>query len=209
MSKLAPVTTGQPTQGIGAAPNGKPKAVKLLGLRTIADIDKELAALAAPGPGSAATGPAAEADPPAATGPAAINPRSYASAPQAAMTAAWLSLAATELEVRNYFRSIDVQSGLEALAKMRKQCDLAAQTLQQRMDDGNTERCHGCGKTLEEARKTQWVFNSNVLDPDTGTAVCYHYCNALCVREINREKMLPPEQRKKYRFDGQEEGDIR
>jgi hypothetical protein len=186
MSRLAAVHTSQPTQGVNSVPNGKTKAAPT---RTVEDLDKELAALNAP--------------------PPTINPRSAHSAAAATLTAAWLSLSATELEVRNYFRAIEVQSGLEALAKMRKQCDLAAQTLQQRMDDGNTERCHGCGKTLEEARKTQWLFNSNVLDPETGTAMCYHYCNALCVREVNREKMLPPEQRKKYRFDGQEEGDIR
>ena len=187
MSKLAAVHTGQPTQGHGTVPNGKPKVAPT---RTIEDIDSELQALAA-------------------IPPAAINPRSAHSAAAATVAAAWLSLSATELEVRNYFRAVAVPSGLEMLAKMRRQCDLAAQTLQQRMDDGNTERCHGCGKTLEEARKIQWIFNSNVIDPETGLTVCYHYCNQLCVREVNREKMLPPEQRKKYRFDGQEEGDIR
>jgi hypothetical protein len=37
----------------------------------------------------------------------------------------------------------------------------------------------------------------------------YRYCGVQCVRERNREKMLPPEDRNKLRLDGQPEGDIR
>ena len=117
-------------------------------------------------------------------------------------------MTATELEVRNYFRSIAVASGLEMLAKMRHQCDLAAQTLQQRMDEGNTEHCTGCGKTLEEVRKTQWIMQGSNMDPDTGVPVPYRFCGPLCVRERNREMMLPKDERKKLRADGQEFGDV-
>ena len=105
-----------------------------------------------------------------------INPRDPYSAVRAAASAAWLSLSATELEVRKYFRTIAVPSGLEALAKMRKQCDLAAETLQQRMDEGNTERCSGCDKTLEEARKSQWIMQGSEVDSDTGVPMPYRYC---------------------------------
>src|ERR1700678_1408610 len=116
MSRLAAVHTGQPTQGMGTVPNGKHKVVApVTPPRTIDDLDKELAALELP--------------------PPTINPRSAHSAAAATVTAAWLSLSATELETRTYFRSILVKDGLEMLAKMRHQCDLAAQTLQQRMDD--------------------------------------------------------------------------
>jgi len=190
MSRLAAVHTGQPTQGVGAAPNGKHKVVaSATPARTIDDLDKELAALELP--------------------PPTINPRSAHSAAAATVTAAWLSLSATELEVRNYFRAIDVRSGLEALAKMRHQCDLAAQTLQQRMDDDNTQRCTGCDKTLEQVRKTQWLMQGADVDPDTGVPMPYRFCGPMCVRERNREKMLPPDQRNKLRADGLEEGEIR
>jgi hypothetical protein len=141
--------------------------------------------------------------------PASINPRSAHSAAAATVTAAWLSLTATELEVRKYFKSIPVPSGLEALAKMRHQCDLAAETLQSRMDESNTERCTGCGKTLEEVRKTQFLMQGSDVDPETGVPMPYRFCSSMCVRERNREKMLPPDQRNKLRFDGQPEGDIR
>jgi hypothetical protein len=202
MSKLAAVHTGQPTQGHGTVPNGKPKVAPAP--RTIEDIDNELQGLKAVADLARST-PGSTVD----FIPSAINPRSAHSAAAATVTAAWLSLSATELEVRNYFRAIAVPSGLEALAKMRHQCDLAAQTLQGRMDESNTERCDGCGKTLEEAGKSMWLLNLNERDPATGVAMCYHYCNQLCVRERNREKMLPPEKRNKFRADGQEEGDIR
>lgn len=188
MSRLAAVHTGQPTQGMGTVPNGKSKSVPApeTPALTIEDIDSQLQEQ-----------------------PATVNPRDPYSAVRAAATAAWLSLSATELEVRQHFRTILVQDGLETLAKMRKQCDLAAETLQGRMDDSNAERCTGCGKTLEEVRKTQFLMQGSEVDPETGVPMPYRYCGPQCIRERNREKMLPPDQRNKKRFDGQEEGDIR
>jgi hypothetical protein len=144
----------------------------------------------------------------ATSAPPALSPRDPYSAIRAATTAAWLTLDAKEIEVRGYFRKIAVPSGLELLAKMRKQCDLAAETLQGRMDDNNTERCTGCGKTLEEARKSQFIMMGSEVDPETGVPMPYRYCGVQCVRERNREKMLPPDQRNKLRFDGREQGDV-
>ena len=198
MSKLAAVTTGHPTQGLGAVPASRavPRQQYASPLQAQrAEAEAAEAALVA--------------DLAADLAPPAINPRSAHSAAAATVTAAWLALSATELEVRKYFKSISVASGLEALSKMRRQCDLAAETLQGRMDDNNTERCTGCGKTLEEARKSQFIMMGSEVDPDTGVPMPYRYCGVQCVRERNREKMLPPEERNKKRFDGQEEGDIR
>jgi hypothetical protein len=191
MSKLAAVRTGQATQGIGAVPNGN--AAERAAAAQIAVMEDDAHAF----------------DAQMAAIPAAINPRSAHSAAAATVTAAWLSLSATEMEVRKYFRSVPVPSGLEALAKMRKQCDLAAAELQQRMDDNNTERCSGCGKTLEEVRKTQFIMQGSEVDPETGVPMPYRYCGVQCVRERNREKMLPPELRDKKRFDGEEMGDVK
>jgi heterodisulfide reductase subunit A-like polyferredoxin len=139
---------------------------------------------------------------------APISSRDPYSSMRAAATAAWLTLDAKEIEVRKYFRSIAVASGLELLAKMRHQCNLAAETLQQRMDEGNTERCTGCNKTLEECRKSAWLMQGSDMDADTGVPVPYRFCGPLCIRERNRERMLPPEQRKDKRVDGQDFGDV-
>jgi hypothetical protein len=182
MSKLAAVRTGQPTQGMGTVPNGNPPFLDPNATISLSD----------PVPS-----------------PPAINPRSPFSAPQAAMAAAWLSLSATEMEVRKYFRAISVQSGLELLAKMRRQCDLAAESLQQRMDEGNTERCTGCGKTLEEAKKSGWLMIGSDVDPSTGVPMPYRFCGPMCVRERNREKMLPKELRDQKRFDGEDIAEVR
>lgn len=200
MSKLAAVRTGQPTQGTGAAPNGKhshasPLEAQHAEAKAAGALLLEDLAAFPPAPPVPASAPA-------------VSPRDPYSSARAATTAAWLSLTATELEVRKYFRSIAVASGLEMLAKMRHQCDLAAQTLQQRMDEGNTEHCTGCGKTLEEVRKTQWIMQGSNMDPDTGVPVPYRFCGPLCVRERNREMMLPKDERKKLRADGQEFGDV-
>ena len=192
MSKLAAVRTGQATQGIGTVPANRQYSSPLEAQRVEAEASGAL-----------------RADLEGLADSPAINPRSAHSAAAATVTAAWLSLSATELEVRKYFRSIPVPSGLEMLTKMRKQCDLAAGVLQQRLDDGNQERCTGCGKTLEETRKSQFLMQGSEVDPDTGVPMPYRYCGPQCIRERNREKMMPPEQRKKYRTDGLEEGEVR
>lgn len=204
MSRLAAVTTGQPTQGMGTVPTARPTVVlkqqhasPLQAQRAEAEASGALMIDDLEAPSEAGKGSAAS-----------INPRDPYSAVRAAATAAWLSLSATELEVRQYFRQIPVPSGLEALAKMRHQCDLAAQTLQGRMDESNQERCTGCGKTLEEARKSQFIMMGSEVDSETGVPMPYRFCSPMCVRERNREKMLPPEDRKKLRFDGREQGDI-
>jgi hypothetical protein len=212
MSRLAAVTTGQPTQGMGTVPT----AAKVT--RKDAVPPAPTRQYASPLEAQRAEAEAAEKDTDVLDEvdraldlslDAPLSSRDPYSAVRTATTAAWLALSATELEVRSYFRKLPVPSGLEMLAKMRKQCDLAAETLQGRMDEQNTERCTGCGKTLEEARKSQWIMVGSDMDPDTGVPVPYHFCGPLCVRERNRKNMLPKDQRDKLRFDGQEEGDIR
>ena len=214
MSRLAAVHTGQPTQGLGTVPAAKPAlkpaptrqyASPLEAQRAEAEV---LDFLNKVEPGSLpGIDPAKSL--PGEVAPVVVNPRNPYSTLAAANVAAALALSATELEVRQYFRKLPVSSGLEMLAKMRHQCDLAAETLQGRMDESNQERCTGCGKTLEEARKSQWVMIGSDMDPETGVPVPYRFCGPMCVRERNRERMLPKEERNKLRFDGQEEGDIR
>lgn len=198
MSRLAAVRTGQPTQGVGAAPNGKSRPATPA---EVADF------LGETDPGSV-SGIDLSKPLPGEVTPHKISPHAPVSV-ATIQTAAWLSLSATELEVRKYFRSISKDSGLEMLAKMRRQCDLAATELQQRIDDNLTERCSGCGKTLEEVRKTQWIMQGSDVDPDTGVPMPYRFCGPMCVRERNREKMLPKELRDQKRFDGEDIAEVR
>lgn len=206
MSRLAAVHTGQPTQGLGTVPAVKPvaKPAAVPPRQYASPLEAQRAEAEAAEAAEAVRALRAELEPE----PAVVNPRNPYSTLAAANVAAALVLSATELEVRQYFRKLPVASGMEMLAKMRHQCDLAAETLQGRMDESNTERCTGCGKTLEEARKSQWIMVGSDMDPDTGVPVPYRFCGPLCVRERNRERMLPKEERNKLRFDGHEQGDI-
>jgi hypothetical protein len=204
MSRLAAVHTGQPTQGLGTVPAAKP-ALKPAPTRQYASpLEAQKAEAEAAEASEVAKVLRAELEPE----PAVVNPRNPYSTLAAANVAAALALSATELEVRQYFRKLPVSSGLEMLAKMRHQCDLAAETLQGRMDESNQERCTGCGKTLEESRKSQWIMQGSEVDPETGVPMPYRFCGPMCVRERNREKMLPPEERNKLRFDGREMGEV-
>ena len=210
MSRLAAVHTGQPTQGLGTVPAVKPapklaaKPVEAPTRQYASPLEAQRAEAEAAEAAEAVRALRAELEPE----PAVVNPRNPYSTLAAANVAAALALSATELEVRQYFRKLPVASGLEMLAKMRHQCDLAAETLQGRMDESNTERCTGCGKTLEEARKSQWIMQGSEVDPETGVPMPYRFCGPMCVRERNREKMLPPEERNKLRFDGREMGEV-
>src|SRR6185437_5578822 len=192
MSKLAAVRTGQPTQGMNTVPAVKlSSVVEHVAEAQVAVMEDAVHVLDVQLEGVAESAPVA----------APIRPRYARDAAQATVTAAWLSLEAKELEVRQYFRKVAVPSGLELLAKMRKQCDLAAETLQQRMDENDTERCTGCNKTLEEVHKSQWLMIGSDVDPATGVPVPYRFCGPMCIRERNREKMLPKELRDQKRFD--------
>src|ERR1700679_4295187 len=129
MSRLAAVTTGQPTQGLGTVPAAAKPVTRAVPRQPqhASPLEAQRAEAEASGALDIFEGldPESAFPPPPPTGPSSINPRSAHSAAQATVTAAWLSLTATELEVRKYFRSLEVPSGLEMLAKMRKQCDLA------------------------------------------------------------------------------------
>ena len=93
MSKLSAVTTGQPTQGIGAAPTTR-------AVPRLAPTQQHPSPLHAQRAEAEAAGVDFDDLDPALAAPAAINPRSAPSAAAATVPAAWLSLSATEMEVR-------------------------------------------------------------------------------------------------------------
>lgn len=204
MSRLAAVATSQPTQGTGSVPVPRVAASQV---STTKQHASPLLAQRAEAEAAGVLDGLDELD--SRLAEATVSSRDPYSSARAAATAAWLALDAKEIEVRGYFRAVTVASGLEMLAKMRHQCNLAAETLQSRIDEGNTEHCTGCGKTLEEVRKTQWIMIGSDMDPDTGVPVPYRFCGPICVRERNRRTMLPKDQRDKLRFDGEEFGDIK
>lgn len=208
MSRLAAVRTGQPTQGIGAAPALEPEFEQEQEPgQEPAESNGHASVLPA---ASAQAAPAHAAPAPPVAAPLRVNPRSPHSAAKTAVAAAWLLKEASEAQVRKHFRSeISKEAGLELLARMRSLCDMAAAELQNRIDESKRERCSGCGKTLEEAGRSMWLSQGSDLDSETGLPVPYYYCGPMCVRERNRGKMLPKELRDQKRFDGEDIADVR
>lgn len=123
--------------------------------------------------------------------------------------AGWLMLDATEVEVRSHFRSVPVPEGLSLLAQARKQIEIAAFELNQRIEEGvRVERCTSCQKTLEQVGRSFWAMQGAENDPETGTMVPYRYCSPMCVRERNRRKMMPADA-SEIAVDGSIMGDIK
>ena len=123
--------------------------------------------------------------------------------------AGWLAFEATENQVRQHFHSIAVTEGMSLLAQARKNIEIAAFELNQRIEETTrVERCTGCGKTLEESGRSMWMMQGAERDQNTGLDMPYRYCNVMCIRERNRKKLMP-EGADKIGADGNELGDIK
>ena len=123
--------------------------------------------------------------------------------------AGWLAFEATENQVREYFKTVSVAEGISLLAQGRKNLEIAAFEINQRIEEGSrVERCSGCGKTLEETGRSMWMMQGAERDKDTGLDIPYRYCNVMCIRERNRKKLMP-EGASPVGADGNEMGDIK
>ena len=125
---------------------------------------------------------------------------------QAARTS-WMLRDAKEMEIRDFFRSIPLSEALSQLASARKNIELAAEVINERIgQESENETCTSCGGPPKA--NGLWVMQGSEKDRDTGVNFSYRYCSMSCVRERNRRKMLPVGA-PKHRLDGVEEGEVR
>lgn len=133
--------------------------------------------------------------------------RPYKRAGEACRTS-WLLREAKELEIRQFFREIPLTEALSQLASARKNIELGAEIINDRIGkEGNSLRCSTCGGPPKRI-DGNWVMQSQELDKDTGIYVRVQYCDVFCVRERNRKKLMPAGANP-LAADGTELGDIR
>lgn len=118
----------------------------------------------------------------------------------------WLLRDAKEADIRQFFREITIAEGLSQLASARKNIEIAAEILNDRIGkEQEDEKCTSCDGPPRQSG--MWVMQGVEKDPDTGLNIPYRYCSVGCVRDRNRRKMMPAGS-PKLREDGREFGDI-
>lgn len=123
-----------------------------------------------------------------------------------AARAQWLARDAREDEVRLAFRQMPLEEALSLLAVARRNIEIAAKELNQRLsEDTENETCTTCGGP--PPKNGIFVMQGSEKGEDS-LLHPYRYCSVACVRERNRKKMLPVGA-PTHRLDGHEEGDIR
>lgn len=121
--------------------------------------------------------------------PAATNGKGGAEAVSqqtAAVKARWASERGTEEEVTRYFaHSVSIEAGLQLLARMRKNCELASYALNTRITaDSDTNRCEFCHGRKKNRR--QWALVRPFRDPTTQLIQNHYFCSIECVALMNQ-----------------------
>jgi hypothetical protein len=103
-----------------------------------------------------------------------------------AIQARWAAEKGSEEEVTDYFRkSVTIEDGLQLLARMRKNCELASYALNARITaDNDRDRCEFCGGRKKDRK--QWALVRPFRDPTTMLVRNHYFCSIECVALMNR-----------------------
>lgn len=121
------------------------------------------------------------------TPPSEVPAYDPANQQSAAVRARWAAEKGTEEDVRQMFVQINVEEGLQILAKMRANCETAASVLNQRITaDETKERCKTCGG--EKKQNKDWILRRPHRDPVTQQIVTDVFCQMACVAMENQKQ---------------------
>lgn len=116
----------------------------------------------------------------------AIAGPDFPSQQAAAVQARWLVEKATDTDLKRLFLALEYQDGLDLLARMRKNCEIAGQTLNSRLShDDITAKCVTCGGGRKQGR--QWALIRPFMDPLTRTPKNQYFCDIFCVATENQK----------------------
>ena len=104
-----------------------------------------------------------------------------------AVRARWAQEHSSEEELEKYFDLIDVEEGLNLLARMRKNCDLAARTINKRISSEEVRaKCAYCGGPRKVNK--QWYLIKPRRDPVTQLILNDYFCDIFCVAMQNKKE---------------------
>lgn len=104
-----------------------------------------------------------------------------------AIKARWASEKAGEQDLRQTFAQIAIEEGMQMIAKMRGNTEIAAQVLNQRITgDAAREKCKTCGG--ERKNNKDWILRRPYRDHTTQQIVTECFCSMTCVALENQKK---------------------
>lgn len=100
--------------------------------------------------------------------------------------ARWSAERASEHDVDKFFHQVEIEQGLQLLAKMRRNCELAAKALNQRItSEEGTQLCKTCGGGKRQNK--QWALIQPRVDPKTRLPMNTFFCSIQCVAMENQK----------------------
>lgn len=109
----------------------------------------------------------------------------------AAANARWAAEEAALEELTALFSNLSLDEGLDLLARMRKNCEIAAKVLEARRTANTNQRCKTCDKSLQELREEgrpikDWRMIRPRRDPTTNTIFTEVFCSDVCIALENK-----------------------
>lgn len=103
----------------------------------------------------------------------------------AAVKSRWAAEKATENDLRQLFAQIAIDEGMQLLAKMRQNSEIAAQVLNQRITgDAAREKCKTCDGPM---KGRDWMLRRPHRDPTTQGIITDVFCCVSCVALENQK----------------------
>lgn len=117
---------------------------------------------------------------------AGLEAKEFPSQQTAAIKARWLVEKNSEIDLKRIFTEIDYQEGLDLLARMRTNCEVAGHTLNARLShDDESARCVTCGGPRKQGR--QWALIRPSMDYTTRIINNHYFCTIMCVAHENQK----------------------
>lgn len=109
-----------------------------------------------------------------------------------AAEARWAGEQATEGDLREHFKTLELGKAFALYERMRKNLETAGKILNDRANVPEIQYCKTCGVTMEEykkrCRKNDWFLNRHHYHQgDRNIIVTEHFCSAVCVSLENNK----------------------
>lgn len=109
--------------------------------------------------------------------------------PTADFKAYYASEQVTQEELKRIFTEISIEDGLQLLAKMRQNCELAARTIEERRTAETLDTaCKGCGITKRQMGNRNWRMVRPAYDRASGGYTTDYFCSDVCIIAENKRK---------------------
>lgn len=106
-----------------------------------------------------------------------------------AVRARWATETDVQSDLEALFSTIEMAEGLALLERMRKNCELAARTIEKRRTEETLDTaCYICETTKRQLGNRPWRMVTSFREVATGTWRTVYLCNDMCVIQWNKRK---------------------